>query len=81
MESDASMTYHRVNKRYHGNHTVSSPQYPTLNGNPMTSANFSHVMQETDGSIATVSNGNVFVNHNFQPEESLEDYQASENKM
>ena len=76
MESDASMTYHRVQKRLYGDHTISSPQYPTLNGKPMTSPNDNHVMQETDGSITTVSNGNVFVNHIFHPEDSLGNYES-----
>ena len=71
MESDESMTYHRAPKRYYGDHTISSPQYPTLNGQPMTSPNYNHVMYETGGDIATVSNGNMFVNHVFHPDESV----------
>ena len=69
MESDASMTYHRVNKRYHA---VSPPEYPTRNGQPMVHSSKSHVTHDPSEIIATVTNGNVFVNHVFQPEEDTD---------
>ena len=77
IESDASMTYHHVNKRFH---TLSLPVYPTRNGRPLNSDTRHHMASNPGSEVAMVTENDMFVNYIYKLDDQTHQQQSTSNR-